>query len=233
MVGGDNNETVPTRQHDHFRRILSLTGRELKEHAPFTIIGAFTGILLLVIIMVSGVLEEVHSVDETIFFILHPTHIFLSAWVTTSLYLKYGEKKLWVAIIIGFTGALGIATLSDSVIPFISELLLQLPHAHAHIGFIEEPVITITPAIIGIIMGYFVNATKFPHLGHVLISTWASLFHVIMALGASILWWQIAGIFFFLFIAVWLPCCLSDIIYPMLFMKKVENIEECVICAHH
>ena len=219
-------------EHKHYKRILIITWRELKEHSPFTIVGALTGILFILIIMTGGLLEAVHSVDETIFFILHPTHIFLSAWVTTSLYLKYGEKKLWIAVIIGITGSLGIATLSDSVIPYLSEIVLQLPHAHAHIGFIEEPIITISPAILGIILGYFINATKFPHLGHVFISTWASLFHVIMAMGATVLWWQVGGIFLFLFLAVWLPCCLSDIIYPLIFMKKVEDIEKCVICAH-
>jgi hypothetical protein len=220
------------KEHKHLQKIISLTLTELKEHAPFTVIGAFMGIVILILIMFGGYLEQVHEVDETIFFILHPSHVFLSGWVTTSLYMKYGSKKVWMAIIIGLTGSIGIATLSDSLIPYLSELLLQLPHAHAHIGFIEEPVITISPAVFGIILGYSVSATKFPHLGHVLLSTWASLFHVIMALGATVLWWQVGGIFFFLFIAVWLPCCLSDIIYPLLFIKRVEDIDECEICAH-
>lgn len=224
--------TKSGQKHKHFKRILGITGKELKDHAPFTIMGAFTGIVILILIMASSALEEVHSVDETIFFILHPTHIFLSAWVTTSLYLKYGKRDLWLVLVIGLTGSLGIATLSDSVIPYLGEVLLQLPHAHTHIGFIEEPLITISPALIGIASGYFISTTKFPHLGHVLISTWASLFHVIMALGATVLWWQVGGIFIFLFLAVWLPCCVSDIVYPLLFIKKVEDIEDCIICAH-
>jgi hypothetical protein len=219
-------------EHRHYKRILILTGRELREHAPYTVIGAFAGIILLIIITVAGLLESIHSVDETIFFILHPTHVFLSAWVTTTLYMKYGKRKLWIAVFIGFTGSLGIATMSDSIIPFLGEIFLRLPHAEAHIGFIDEPLITIPPAIIGIAVGFFAQTTKFPHLGHVLLSTWASLFHVIMALGMTILWWQYIGIFFFLFFAVWLPCCLSDIIYPLLFMKKTEDLESCVICAH-
>jgi hypothetical protein len=222
-----------SRVHQHFRRILEITGKELKEHAPFTIFGAFTGIILLILILVGGLLEYIHSVDEPIFYILHPTHIFLSAWVTTSLYLKYGRKELWIAFTIGITGSLGIATLSDSIIPYLGELLLNLPHAHAHIGFLEQPIITISPAIIGVVSGYVISATKLPHFGHVFISTWASLFHVIMALGATVIWWQVGGIFFFLFIAVWLPCCLSDIIYPLLFIKKVEDVDKCKICKHN
>jgi len=220
------------REHKHIKRILIITVKELKGHAPFTIIGAFTGILFIIIILVSGFLDEIHAVDEPIFFILHPAHIFLSAWVTTSLYIRYGKKELWLVLTIGLTGSLGIATLSDSIIPFFGEVLFHLPHAHAHIGFIEEPIITIFPAIIGIASGYFISATKFPHLGHVLISTWASLFHMVMALGATVIWWQIGGLFIFLFLAVWLPCCFSDIIYPLIFMKKVEDIDKCKICTH-
>ena len=34
---------------------------------------------------------------------------------------------------------------------------------------------------------------------------------------------QFLGIFLFLFLAVWLPCCSSDIVYPLLFPKKRMN----------
>ncbi|GAH57776.1 unnamed protein product, partial [marine sediment metagenome] len=27
-------------------------------------------------------------------------------------------------------------------------------------------------------------------------------------------------IFFFLFLAVWIPCCVSDIVFPLLFTKE-------------
>ena len=32
------------------------------------------------------------------------------------------------------------------------------------------------------------------------------------------------GIFVFLFIAVWVPCCLSDIVFPLLFVKGRKDI---------
>jgi len=148
---------------------------------------------------------------------------FLSALVTTTLYLKYNKKNIWFAIIIGYTGSTGIATISDSVIPYLGELLLDLPHAEAHIGFIEKPILTNIPAFIGIFLSYWKGFTKFPHAGHVLISTWASSFHIIMAIGTSLNSFEIIGIFIFLFLAVWLPCCTSDIIYPLIFPKE-KNI---------
>lgn len=207
--------------HGITKRILI----ELEHHIPFTIFGASTGILLIVIILFSDSLQEIDTVSKNIFFILHPTHVFLSALVTTAIYLKYSKKNLWLAIIIGYTGAIGIATISDSIIPYLGELFLNLPYAEPHIGFIEEPIITNIPAFIGIFLACWKGFTKFPHFGHVLISTWASLFHIIMALGVTVSGIQILGIFVFLFLAVWLPCCTSDIIYPLLFTKRTKKLK--------
>ncbi len=199
--------------------------QELKQHIPFTLFGAVTGIAIMLVLLYTSLLSEVSKVSENIFFILHPTHVFLSALVTTALYLKYSKKNIWLAILIGYTGAIGIATISDSIIPYLGEILLDLPNAEAHIGFIEKPIITNAPAFIGIAFAYWKGFTKFPHSGHVLISTWASLFHVIMALGNTVSIVQTIGIFVFLFLAVWLPCCTSDIVYPLIF-SKTERINE-------
>ena len=200
---------------------------ELKEHALFTFFGAFTGIIILILLVFGNLLPQVSSSSKNIFYILHPTHILLSALVTTTLYIKYGKRKIWLTIVIGYTGSIGIATISDSIIPYLGEVLLDLPNPGIHIGFLEEPLITNTPAFIGILLGYWKGTTKFPHAGHVLISTWASLFHIIMALGTTVSFIQTIGILIFLFLAVWLPCCTSDIIYPILFSRKKRVWDGC------
>jgi len=193
---------------------------ELKSHAPFTAFGAVTGIIAMVIIVYGDYLSQISPVSERVFYVLHPTHVFLSALVTTSLYVSYGRRKVWLAVLIGYTGSVGIATLSDSIIPYLGETLLDLPNKGIHIGFIEEPALTNPPAFLGIALGYWRSITKFPHAGHVLISTWASLFHIIMAIGQTLTWIQVVAIFLFLFLAVWLPCCVSDIVYPIVFARR-------------
>ena len=193
---------------------------ELVHHAPFTILGAVTGIVIMVIIIFADALPQVSQVSHTLFYIFHPLHVVLSAVVTTAMYKKYGRGKLWLAIVIGYSGAIGIATISDSVIPYLGEVLLDLPNRGIHIGFIEEWQIVNPAALIGIAIGYWKPATEFPHFGHVLISTWASLFHIIMALGTTVDGITLLIIFIFLFLAVWLPCCISDIAYPLLFARK-------------
>jgi len=200
-----------------------LVATELSRHIPFTAFGAITGIAFMIIILLSDVLDQIAPASETVFYVLHPTHILLSAVVTTAIYRLHGKGKLWAAILIGYTGAIGIATLSDAIIPYLGEVLLDLPNRGIHIGFIEEPLLTNPVAFLGIAIGYWRPTTKSPHAGHVLISTWASLFHIIMALGLTVNWIQVLAIFLFLFLAVWLPCCLSDIAYPLLFVRHVHN----------
>ena len=194
---------------------------ELKHHMPFTFLGAVSGIVFMLVFRnISR--EAAHEM----FFVFHPLHVLLSALVTASLFKLHtcpkGEGKrcnLPILLAIGFAGSVGIATLSDSIIPYLGELLVGMPHSQHHIGFLEKWWLISGVAAVGIIIAYFNPSTKFPHAGHVLISTWASLSHILMARGENVHFLVYAGIFVFLFIAVWVPCCISDIIFPMLFVK--------------
>lgn len=206
--------------------MLKRIAAELKHHVPFTAVGAASGIIVMVIIVLSNALPQVNRVSHTVFYVLHPLHVVLSAMVTTALYRKYSKGGIWAAVLVGYVGSVGIATLSDSVIPYLGESLLNLPYTAPHIGFIEEWYIVNPAALLGIIIGCWKPITGIPHSGHVLISTWASLFHIIMALGETVSWGTYIVIFLFLFLAVWLPCCLSDIVFPLLFTKGKLPIHE-------
>ena len=199
--------------------------RELKDHAPFTALGAITGIVIMVIIVFSKVPADISHIA---FYSLHPLHIVLSAIATTAMYRKYGNGKIWAAILIGYIGSIGIATVSDAAIPYLGGTLLGV-QMELHIPFIETGKmaaigiekwqIVNSAALAGIILGYFRPNTKIPHFGHVFLSTWASLFYF-TAFGTA--WWipMLPFIFLFLFLAVWIPVCASDIVFPLLFMKK-------------
>jgi hypothetical protein len=189
---------------------------ELKHHAPFTIFGAITGIIIMLFFY-----RIPSNISYNIFYVLHPMHVILSALVTASMYKIYAKKvNPFVLILIGYVGSVGIATLSDSIIPYIGEIMLNLPNSGIHLGFIEKWWLVNPLAFLGIAIAYFNPKTKFPHAGHVLLSTWASLFHIIMALGGAISLSLSIVVFIFLLIAVLIPCCLSDIVFPLLFVKK-------------
>ncbi|MCK4886252.1 MAG: hypothetical protein KAS96_02630, partial [Planctomycetes bacterium] len=125
-------------------------------------------------------------------------------------------------LIVGYVGAIGVATVSDSIIPYIGEYILGM-QAHTHIGFIEDWYIVNPAAIVGVLIAYYWPKTHFPHAGHVLLSTWASSFHMIMAINQNLSLFILAGCLVFLFLAVWLPCCVSDIIFPLLIVKAEKN----------
>ena len=162
------------------------------------------------------------ELSYNIFYTLHPIHVLLSALVTASMYELHAKRKstIWLLILIGYCGAVGITTLSDCIIPYLGEVLLDLPNRGIHLGFIEEWWLVNPLAFVGIAIAYYNPTTKFPHAGHVLLSTWASLFHIIMAVGDTLTWSSYVAVFFFLFISVWIPCCISDIAFPLLFTKK-------------
>ncbi|MEA3489800.1 MAG: hypothetical protein U9R44_05635 [Candidatus Omnitrophota bacterium] len=198
---------------------------ELEKHIPFTGVGVVTGIIFM--ILFRGISSNTAC---RMFHIFHPIHVFLSALVTASMLKVHrdesnSEKCNFLEILlIGIMGAVGIATLSDSVIPYVGEVLLHLPNRGVHIGFIEKWWLVFPCAILGITVAHFCPRTKFPHAGHVLLSTWASLFHIITALGQSLTWGIYVGIFVFLFLSVWLPCCVSDIVFPLVFVQKSVKI---------
>ena len=205
--------------------MLKRIATELKEHVPFTALGALTGIIVMVIIVLGNVPTQI---SQTAFYTLHPLHVVLSALVTTAMYVRYRKAKIWAVILIGWTGSVGIATLSDAIIPYLSGVLLHIP-MEFEVPFIETskmPVIGIEKwmvvngaALLGIGLGYWKQTTKIPHFGHVLLSTWASLFYF-TSFGTANWIPLLPFVFLFLFLAVWIPCCISDIVYPLLFIKE-------------
>ncbi|MFC1601011.1 hypothetical protein ACFL34_01515 [Candidatus Sumerlaeota bacterium] len=197
--------------------ITKTIAKELRTHAPFTAFGALTGI---VIVALMAQLSVPRAASEQLFWFFHPVHVLLSATVTAGMYRLHGKGGLWQTIVIGYIGSVGIATLSDCVIPYAGEVLLDLPHRHIHLGVFEKWWLVNPLAAAGIALGYFRPSTKFPHAGHVLLSTWASLFHMTMAIGPNPDTAVFVLIATFLFLAVWVPCCTSDIVFPLLFSRK-------------
>jgi len=241
---------------------------ELRSHAPFTFFGAATGVVCMLIFKNVG-----SDVSYRLFQVFHPTHVVLSAMVTASLYAQYQRKRNFLTILlVGYVGAVGVATLSDCVLPFFGETVLGVAvpvHGHSHeagaaheheadepahandveheheaegagheeaedhavaagtephegprihLGFIEDWYLVNPAAVLGVLIALFLPHTKFPHAGHVLISTWASSFHVLMNTHTMLSPVMLAGMLIVLFVAVWLPCCISDIVFPMLFV---------------
>ena len=198
---------------------------ELRHHVPFTLAGTVMGMAVLLAVHYARVPQ---GISRGLFAVCHPLHVLLSAMVTAGMYRLHGRGRWWATLLIGYFGAVGVGTLSDCLIPFLGEWLLGMEHAHMHIGFIELWYLVNPLALAGVAIAYFWPRTKVPHGGHVLLSTVASLFHMTMAAEAELAAWKLAVVPVFLFLAVWLPCCTSDIVFPLLFVRASDRPP----CAH-
>lgn len=199
---------------------------ELRHHGPFTLLGAFIGVAIVFSIqkIAPGILDAERA--EALFEFSHPLHVVLSAMVTAAVYKNYRgrphhTKSGMIAIVlVGYFGSIGIATLSDCLVPYWAELFLGMENAHPHLGIIEMPVIINLAALLGIGAAFFSSQTHFPHGGHVLLSTASSLFHIVRAQTTAFTLIESILIAIFMFIAVWIPCCLSDIAFPIIFVRN-------------
>lgn len=213
--------------------MLRMIAVELRRHIPFTFLGTVIGVGLILAFVLGNVS---HRVSHGLFYTFHPLHVLVSAIATAGMYARYGRKSLPIVMVVGFVGAIGIATLSDSIIPYVGEWLLGLHidphggHGHnhnggAHIGFIHRWWLVNPLAIAGVLIGYYRPWTRMPHGLHVLTSVAASSLHMVMALKGEIGVLTALAMAAFLFIAVWVPCCTSDIVFPLLLTGKAD--------AHH
>ena len=136
---------------------------ELGRHAPFTAAGAVSGIIIMSIVIFANVSS---GISEAIFYTLHPAHVVLSAIVTTAMYKRYRRGGLWAAILIGYTASVGIATLHDSIVPYLAGTSLSI-RMEFHVPFIETgilPVIGVpscllinSAAAVGIALGFLLS----------------------------------------------------------------------------
>jgi len=203
--------------------------KELRHHGPFTFLGALLGII--VVFALQRIAPEAMSTEraEALFEFTHPLHVVLSALVTAAVYKNYRGRPhhtktgMLAIVLVGYFGSIGIATMSDCIVPYWAELVLGMEHAHPHIGIVEMPVIINLAALLGIGAAFFSSQTHFPHGGHVLLSTAASLFHIVRAHDAVFTLTECVVVAVFLFLAVWFPCCLSDIVFPLAFSRRKQK----------
>jgi len=198
---------------------------ELREHLPYSIFSVATGMVILGILTYSAKVfgsDDISVPARGLFHIFHPVHLLFSATATTAMFWRH-EKRLIKAIAIGFIGAVGICGISDIYFPYFAGSFLGVK-MHLHICILEHPSISLPFVVVGIFTGLIVprstkKSTIFSHTAHVLISSMASIFYLISF--GLVNWIHVAGmVFIYMVLAVIIPCCASDIIFPLLLTKK-------------
>ena len=163
--------------------------------------------------------------SHMIFHIFHPVHLLLSAMATTAMFFRF-ERRLWKAILTGFIGSVGICGLSDVFMPYLCGSLLEVKEMRFHWCLIEHPQMVLPFVALGIISGLLAagvieRSTIISHSAHVFVSSTASLFYLI-SFGVPN-WYgedRLPAVFVIVILCVTIPCCLSDIIFPLLVVRE-------------
>ena len=170
----------------------------------------------------------VHKASHVIFHVFHPLHMLLSAIATTAMFWRH-DRRLITAVFTGIIGSVGICGLSDVVFPYLSGLLLGVD-MEFHWCIIQHPMIVVPFMAVGVLTGLLAataveHSTQYSHAGHVFVSSAASIFYLI---SFGLFDWvsQVGYVFFVVVIAVIIPCCLSDIIFPLLVANR-QGLAEC------
>lgn len=204
---------------------LQHTVEELRQHLPYTLFAALVGVGLLALINFAAILTNRQAIlpeaSRGLFHTFHFSHLFFSAIVTTAMFWRH-ERRLFKTVLIGFFGTVLPCGTSDVLFPFVGGKFLGVP-MELHICIAEHPFLVLPFVLGGIAVGFALppvqRSTIFSHAGHVLLSSIASMLYLISFGIAD--WLRFAALVFLLLVAaVMVPCCTSDIVFPLLFTQS-------------
>ena len=196
---------------------------EFAHHLPYTLVGsliAMAGVWWFgTQYLHNGHPELLFTQARASFHLFHPLHICLSAIATTSLFWRH-ERHLLRAVTVGALGTIIPCGLSDYVFPYVGGRLLGQT-MELHLCIVQHPQLFFPFLTLGIVGGLWAEerltgSHLFSHGAHVFVSSAASLLYLISFGFTS--WMTDVRLVFPAFLtvvlAVWIPCCISDIVVP-------------------
>ena len=194
---------------------------ELGYHLPYSIFGITVGLIAMGVLSFFAILMSAESLLPTassaLFHVFHPAHVLISAVATTAMFWKH-EKRILKAAVVGLVGSVTICAISDIFLPIIGGSILG-SNMLVHICILEEPGLVFPFAVIGVVAGLlitksFEKSTQYSHSAHVFVSSAASILYL---LGFGLTDWihSIGAVFLVIIVAVMIPCCASDIVFPL------------------
>ena len=224
--------------HGHGATRSSAVVVELREHVPFSVSAVAIGLIAAGVICILGSgtwdaqggahagHDHAHAPADLFFHLFHPAHMLFSGAATTAMFCRYEHRPL-KAVFIGLIGAIGVCGISDILMPHVSLWILKVP-VEWHVCVWEHPGLVIPFAGVGVLVGVaaaggVMKSTIISHSLHVFASTLASIFYMVGPMG-TVAWIDRLGqVFLFVVLAVMVPCCLSDIVFPMLMSKSARS----------
>ena len=210
---------------------------ELAVHLPFSVSAVAIGLIFAGVLSVVTVPSaaggsghaDAPSMHLLLFHLFHPAHMLFSAAATTAMFWRY-DRRMGRAVVVGLTGAIVVCGISDIVLPALSAWILGKGFAWPwHICVIDHPGLVIPFAVVGIALGLTAavgvqSSTFFSHSLHVFASTMASIFYLTNHYATPTEWIHDVGpVFILIILAVLVPCCLSDIAFPVLMSRSARK----------
>ena len=192
---------------------------ELKEHIPYSVFSA--AFALIVVSIFSSICFLIDGTNflmfPGIYFMCHPC---ICCWCCLQRQCS-GNTGGTQSGVVGFLGSVVVCGISDIVIPWLEACSGASCIAHL---ILEHPFMVLPFVFVGIITGLAAaevipSATVFSHTSHVFISSMASVLYL---LSYGLVNWMgaIGGLFIIIILAVVLPCCISDIVLPLLALPS-------------
>lgn len=202
----------------------NLVATEFAHHFPYTVVGS---LIAMAVAWWFGTQHLNHSQagalfvqSRSLFHLFHPLHICLSAIATTSLFWRH-ERHLLRALTVGVLGTIVPCGLSDYIFPYVGGRLLGQT-MELHMCLVDHPQLFFPFLALGVLGGFWAEERLtgshfFSHGAHVFVSSAASLLYL-MSFGFTAWMTDVRFVFpafLVVVLAVWIPCCISDIVVPM------------------
>ena len=203
---------------------------DLAHHLPYTIVSS---LIAMGAVWYFGITQSTQHAGgwvnelEWSFHVLHPLHVCISAITTTAVVWRF-ERKLPKTLLIGLASVIPCG-LSDYLVPFIGGKLLG-QQMTLHICLIEHPTLILPFLLFGLLGGLLFEGrvsdhSVFSHGAHVFISSLAALLY--LASFGFTSWMTdinlVFPVFLVVVLAVWIPCCISDIVIPISAVHELAH----------
>ena len=211
--------------------------QELVCHLPYSVVAVAFSLAMLSLLSLAALWGNVDPKItkkgiKMLFHSFHFMHIVFAAAGTLVTFFRFSQdtKK---ALIVGIISPSFFCVLSDAIIPYFSGLALGFD-MHFHICFWYELKNVLPFLFVGIATGFLtkwshannkIHYALTSHTSHILVSSLASTCYLV-ANGLTDWHTKIGFVFFFLIIAVVVPCTLSDIIVPMIIARLGNSNEK-------
>jgi hypothetical protein len=217
--------------HEHGEHKHHSITEELLCHAPYAIL-AVTICLAIVsfwsFTSTENVLGDVACKSASrLFHGFHFIHLVFSATGVLVTYFRFSHNRnVLRGLVIGGITAATVCILSDAVLPYLGGCLIGAP-IKFHFCWLYELHNVLPFLLVGLLNGWIlsthnngrqVHYSAFSHTGHIIPSSFASLFYMISY--GFVTWYSHIGlVFLVLLFAVVVPCTLSDLVIPMLVAR--------------